>query len=63
MAVNKNAAPCEEQDHGFLKFSKPMGHGLFHTPMGTVMMTRIEDKNYVFVHASDIQFLSDEPIN
>ncbi|MEA1968642.1 MAG: hypothetical protein U9N77_10550 [Thermodesulfobacteriota bacterium] len=63
MALNRDAGPCEGQDHGVLRFSKPMDHGLCHTPMGTVMMTRIEDEHDVFVHASDIQLLSDEPID
>ena len=31
--------------------------------MGRVMMTRIEDGNEVFVHASDIQLLSDGAVN
>ena len=30
--------------------------------MGTVMMTRIQEGSEVFVHASDIQLLADEPI-
>jgi len=30
--------------------------------MGTVMMTRVEEGGEVFVHASDIQLLADEPI-
>jgi uncharacterized protein len=39
-----------------------MPHGPGHNPMGTVMMTRIQEGNEVFVHASDIQLLADEPI-
>ena len=33
------------------------------TKLGTVMMTRIRSEDTVFVHASDIQLLDDEPIS
>lgn len=56
-------SPCDNQTHGMLSFSKTMPHGLPHLSMGTVMMTRIEDGHDVFVHASDIQLLSDEPLS
>ncbi len=45
--------------HGALEFSKPVFHGDKNSNMGTVMMTRIEE-DYVFVHGSDIQLLTDE---
>jgi hypothetical protein len=48
---------------GPLAFSSPVAHGEPHTHLGTVMMTRVEDGETVFVHASDIQLLHDEAIS
>lgn len=62
-AIERIASPCDGQTHDILSFSKTMSHGLPHLPMGTVMMTRVEDGGDVFVHASDIQLLSDEPVS
>ncbi len=45
-----------------IQFSAPMPHGAQHVGLGTVMMTRIEDDEGVFVHASDIQLLEDAPV-
>ena len=53
---------CDGQSAGPLAFSEPMPHGPGHNPMGTVMMTRIQEGSEVFVHASDIWLLADEPI-
>ena len=61
-ALEQTASPCDGQTHGSLAFSGPMPHGFAHSPMGTVMMTRIQEGREVFVHASDIQLLADEPI-
>ncbi|MDY6916652.1 MAG: hypothetical protein SVP26_01710 [Chloroflexota bacterium] len=47
---------------GPLSFSASVPHGKPGPRNGTVMMTRIEDASAVFVHASDIQMLSDEAI-
>ena len=55
--------PSAGQTHGCFSFSRPVLHGSPDTRMGTVMMTRIEDGNEVFVHASDIQLLSDVPVS
>lgn len=44
------------------EFSESMPHGARDSGPGTVMMTRIEEDGEVFVHASDIQLLDDEPI-
>ncbi len=52
----------EGQTDGLLCFSKSMPHGEAGSPMGTVMMTRVEDTEGVFVHASDIQLLDKAPI-
>mgnify|MGYP006274279123 CR=1 FL=1 len=54
--------PCEDTPGETLRFSPPMPHGHDHAPMGTVMMTRIQHGRDVFVHASDIQLLADEPV-
>ncbi len=61
--LERTASPCDGQTHGPLTFSESMPHGLPNAPMGTVMMTRIEDGIAVFVHASDIQLLADEPVS
>ena len=48
---------------GGLCFSHSVPHGQHGSKLGKVMMTRIEDEDQVFVHASDIQFLDEEPIS
>ncbi len=60
--TEREAAPCQGHSHGLLGFSELMPHGPRHSHMGTVMMTRVEDGDDVFVHASDIQLLEDEPV-
>jgi len=62
-ALERTVLPCDGQRQGLLTFSSPMPHGSGHNPMGTVMMTRIEEGGEVFVHASDIQLLDDAPIS
>ena len=47
---------------GPMSFSSPVPHGDVGNRGGNVMMTRIEEGGEVFVHASDIQMLSDEAI-
>ena len=54
---------AEGQKHGPLRFSQSVAHGEPNTNLGTVMMTRIEDGNEVFVHASDIQLLDGEAVS
>jgi hypothetical protein len=54
------AEGCRE---GPLSFSEPMPHGKPGGPGGTVMMTRIEAPQGVFVHASDIQLLNHEAVD
>ncbi len=39
-----------------------MPHGEPNNRLGMVMMTRVEDTKEVFVHASDIRLLNDEPV-
>lgn len=53
----------EGRDEGWIRFSSPVPHGETHSRLGTVMMTRIEEEGSVFVHASDIQLLDEEPVS
>ncbi|MBN2244976.1 MAG: MBL fold metallo-hydrolase [Candidatus Aminicenantes bacterium] len=54
---------CSEgKTDGPLSFSQPVPHGEAHSQLGKVMMTRVEDKQEIFIHASDIQLLDDSPI-
>jgi predicted metallo-beta-lactamase superfamily hydrolase len=53
---------AEGQNHGLLSFSNPVPHGELNKRLGKVMMTRIQDEERTFVHASDIQFLDGLPI-
>ena len=58
----KRVLPVSEGlSDGCLSFSPPIPHGE-RGRSGTVMMTRVEEGNEVFVHASDIQMLNDEAI-
>jgi predicted metallo-beta-lactamase superfamily hydrolase len=54
---------AEGKKHGSLRFSQSVAHGEPNTNLGTVMMTRIEDGDGVFVHASDIQLLDGEAVS
>jgi len=47
---------------GPLSFSYAVPHGPDNSSAGTVMMTRIEDRDGVFVHASDVQMLNNKAI-
>lgn len=53
--------PAWREAHGLedgpLRFSSPVPHGLGGPRFGNVMLTRVEDRGRVFVHASDIQLL------
>lgn len=48
------------KDDGELAFSLPVWHG--NEKRGTVMMTRVVEREQVFVHGSDIQLLDDEAV-
>jgi len=54
---------AEEQRDGPLAFSLSVPHGELYNNLGTVMMTRIEGEDAVFVHASDIQLLDGEAVS
>jgi len=60
--LGRNLPNAEEQHDDPLRFSLPVIHGDPLTNRGTVMMTRIEDGDGVFVHASDIQLLDGEAV-
>jgi len=51
---------CSE---GPLTFSQAVPHGVANSTTGSLMMTRIEMDNRVFVHASDIQLLDDSTVD
>ena len=55
--------PAESKTSGGLSFSGAVPHGRKYGNRQSVMMTRIEDEGFVFVHASDIQLLCDEPVS
>jgi predicted metallo-beta-lactamase superfamily hydrolase len=60
--LGRDLPNAEGQRDGPLAFSVPVPHGDKRTSQETVMMTRIEDNDGVFVHASDIQLLDDEAV-
>ena len=55
----KVAEGCSD---GPLKFSEAVPHGLPNSRFGSVMMTRIDMGDSVFVHASDIQLLDNAAV-
>jgi predicted metallo-beta-lactamase superfamily hydrolase len=55
--------PCSEgRTSKPLSFSRSMPHGEAKGHLGGVMMTRVEESEEAFVHASDIQLLERSPI-
>jgi len=61
--LGRELPAAEAQSEGPLAFSVPVPHGRPNSRLGSVMMTRIEDEDTVFVHASDIQLLDDRPVS
>ncbi len=53
----------EGRSIGDFRFSPPVPHGEPGSHLGMVMMTRVEDENQVFVHASDIQLLDEKAVS
>jgi len=62
-ALGREVPSVDGQADGLLAFSPAVPHGAADTHLGTVMMTRIEDGDTVFVHASDIQLLGAEAVS
>jgi predicted metallo-beta-lactamase superfamily hydrolase len=60
--LGRTLTGSEGHTDGLLSFSPSMPHGEANTHLGAVMMTRIEDTKEVFVHASDIQLISEESV-
>lgn len=58
----ENMLVAEGRSEGPLSFSQAVPHGA-RDNRGTLMMTRIEMSDGVFVHASDIQLLDDSTVN
>ena len=61
--LGTNLQIAEGLSEGPLSFSREVLHGVLNSNMGTLMMTRIEMDNRVFVHASDIQLLDDSTVD
>jgi predicted metallo-beta-lactamase superfamily hydrolase len=61
--LERELSNAEGQRDGPLVFSLPVPHGEPGSHLGTVMMTRIESEDTVFVHASDIQLLDSEAVS
>lgn len=61
--LGDNFHMAEGLSDGPMCFSRAMPHGIQGSRQGTVMMTRINVGDKVFVHASDIQLLDAEPID
>jgi len=62
-ALGRELPNAEGQSDGPLAFSPPVPHGVAHSKLGTVMMTRIGSEDTVFVHGSDIQLLDGEAVS
>lgn len=60
--LHRDLPNSEGREVGPLSFSDSVPHGEPGSRLGEVMMTRVEDKGGVFVHASDIQLLDPAPI-
>ena len=61
--LGRDLPNAEGQEDGSMAFSPPVPHGEPGGRLGTVMMTRIEGKDAVFVHASDIQLLNGKAVS
>lgn len=60
--LNVKLIPAEGKKTGEITFSKAVSHGPINSHFETVMMTKIEEGNEVFLHASDIQLLNKEAV-
>jgi len=62
-ALGRSLPIAEGDRAGGLSFSDPQPHGAAGSGLGAVMMTRIAEGDEVFVHASDIQLLEEDPVS
>jgi hypothetical protein len=60
--LGPNMKVAEGVSDGPLSFSEAVPHGLPGSGFGSVMMTRIDMGDIIFVHASDIQLLDDSTV-
>jgi uncharacterized protein len=60
--LGPNMKVAEGHSDGPLSFSEPVPHGVANGGFGSVMMTRIDMGDIIFVHASDIQLLDDSTV-
>lgn len=60
--LRTNLQMAEGRSIGPLSFSRAVPHGRPDSPLGSVMMTRIQMGSKVFVHASDIQLLHEPTV-
>jgi hypothetical protein len=60
--LGRRLVSSEGHSNGPFTFSLAMPHGKADEPNNTVMMTRIEEDGFVFVHASDIQLLNNDAV-
>ncbi len=61
--MGENLQIAEGRSEGPLSFSTAVPHGAPKSNLGTVMMTRVEIDNQIFLHASDIQLLDDQTVD
>lgn len=61
--LGTNMQVAEGRSEGRLSFSRSVPHGAPDSHIGSVMMTRVEMEDAVFVHASDIQLLDDSTVD
>jgi uncharacterized protein len=61
--IKNRLVTVEGKSRGYIDFSITVSHGQEREKSQKVMMTRIKERNYTFVHASDIQLLNDESIS
>jgi uncharacterized protein len=61
--IKNRLVSVEGKNRKHIDFSESVPHGLSDELSQMVMMTRIEEKDIIFVHASDIQLLNDESIS
>jgi predicted metallo-beta-lactamase superfamily hydrolase len=61
-ALQRDLESAEELCDGMLTFSGSVSHGIPSSRLGTVMMTRVQGPETVFVHASDMQLLDDRAV-